>query len=124
MIRNISALASICAATALLVVPAAAQSGTAGTRDGAVVSGVGQSQTIDCQGLSAAVTGSDNDITFTGDCPGLTVTGTGNQVRVTLRPGAPIRVSGVDNSVSWRIAGNGKPRTSISGVNNRVSAAR
>ena len=70
------------------------------------------------------MSGSDNHIRFVGDCPGLTVSGVGNQISITVKPGAPIQVSGVDNVVEWRVAGQGKPRVSVSGVDNHVRPLR
>jgi len=105
-------------------VSASAQDRGVGTRSGSSVSGVEQAQTIDCRGQPATVSGTDNQISFVGDCPGLTVSGTDNRISITLRPGAPIRVSGVDNVVSWRVAGKGRPQVSVSGVGNSVAAAR
>ena len=102
-------------------VHAAAQSGT---RDGAAVNGVDQTLTIDCEGRPAAVSGSDNRITFVGDCPSLTLNGVDNQVTVSLRPGAPLKVSGVDNIVTWRINGKGRPKVSIQGVDNQIRAGK
>jgi len=113
-------------AALLLASPAmaAAPEGSAGTRNGATIDGVGQELTVDCEGRPAAVTGSDNRIQFVGDCPVLTVTGTDNQVRIVLRAGAPVQVSGVDNIVTWTVNGDGRPRASISGVGNKVAPAR
>lgn len=104
-----------------LPVHAAAQSGT---RDGPAVNGVDQTLTIDCEGRPAAVSGSDNRITFVGDCPSLTLNGVDNQVTISLRAGAPLKVSGVDNVVTWRVNGKGRPKVSIQGVDNQVRAAK
>ena len=114
-------LPTIAVSLAVTAAPLAAQrnNGT-GTRDGAAVSGVDQAHRIDCGGQPAEVSGSDNHIDFVGDCPGLTVNGVGNQISITLRPGAPLTVSGVDNVVTWRIAGKGRPRLAVSGVDNQV----
>lgn len=111
---------------ALLSIPSAAiaQSRGTGARNGANVSGVEIDQSVDCQGRPATVSGTGNRITFGGDCPGLTVSGTDNEIHITLRPGATIRVSGVDNTVTWRVNGQGRPRVAVSGVGNRVAAAR
>lgn len=118
-------LPALASSLAFTAVPLAAQrnNGT-GTRDGAAVSGVDQAHRIDCGGQPAQVSGSDNHIDFVGDCPGLTVNGVGNQISITLRPGAPLSVSGVDNVVTWRMAGKGKPRLAVSGVDNQVRPAR
>ena len=110
---------------AFTAAPLAAQSNSgAGTRDGAAISGVDQAHRIDCEGRPAEVSGSDNNIDFTGDCPSLTVNGVGNRIGITLRPGAPLSVSGVDNVVTWRVAGKGKPKLAVSGVDNQVRPAR
>ena len=110
---------------AFTAAPLAAQSHSgAGTRDGAAISGVDQAHRIDCEGRPAEVSGSDNHIDFTGDCPSLTVNGVGNRIGITLRPGAPLSVSGVDNVVTWRVAGKGKPKLAVSGVDNQVRPAR
>lgn len=110
---------------ALAAAPLAAQPGQGtGTRDGASINGVDQAHRIDCQGRPAEVSGSDNNIDFVGDCPGLTVNGVDNQISIILRPGAPLRVSGVDNVVNWRVSGKGKPRISVQGVDNRVQPQR
>lgn len=116
--------ASSIIAFALALPSQAAQRQGAGTRDGASISGVDQAHEIDCRGRPAAVSGSDNHIRFVGDCPGLTVSGVGNQISITVKPGAPIQVSGVDNVVEWRVAGQGKPRVSVSGVDNHVRPLR
>lgn len=117
-------LLTVGAALLFAAVPAPAQDRGVGTRNGSSVSGVEQAQTIDCRGQPATVSGTDNRIDFVGDCPGLTVSGTDNQISITLRPGAPIRVSGVENAVTWRVAGKGRPQVSVSGVDNRIVAAR
>ncbi|MGV7121682.1 DUF3060 domain-containing protein [Sphingopyxis sp. 550A] len=118
-------LPAFAASLAVAATPLAAQrnNGT-GTRDGAAVSGVDQAHQIDCGGQPAQVSGSDNHIDFVGDCPGLTVNGVGNQISITLRPGAPLTVSGVDNVVTWRIAGKGRPKLAVSGVDNQVRPGR
>jgi len=94
-----------------------------GTRDGSSINGVDQAHQVDCEGQPAEVSGSGNRIDFTGDCPALTVNGVDNQISITLRPGAPLRVSGVDNVVTWRVSGKGKPRIAVQGVDNQVRPA-
>lgn len=96
----------------------------AGTREGASINGVDQAHQVDCEGRPAEVSGSGNHINFTGDCPSLTVNGVDNQISITLRPGASLRVSGVDNVVTWRVSGKGKPRVSVQGVDNQVRPGR
>ncbi|HWW58235.1 MAG TPA: DUF3060 domain-containing protein [Sphingopyxis sp.] len=112
---------ALAASLVLAAAPLAAQQrGGTGTRDGAAVHGVEQVHRIDCGGRPAEVSGSDNRIDFVGDCPGLTVNGVDNEISIVLRPGAPLSVSGVDNVVTWRVNGKGKPRVSVQGVDNRV----
>lgn len=110
---------------ALAAAPLAAQprQGT-GTRDGASINGVDQANQIDCQGRPAEVSGSGNRINFVGDCPSLTVNGVDNQIDILLPPGADLRVSGVDNVVTWQVRGKGKPRISVQGVDNQVRPSR
>ena len=110
---------------ALATAPLAAQprQGT-GTRDGASINGVDQANEIDCQGRPAEVSGSGNHINFVGDCPSLTINGVDNQISILLPPGADLRVSGVDNVVTWQIRGKGKPRISVQGVDNQVRPLR
>ena len=95
-----------------------------GTRDGASINGVDQAHQIDCEGRPAEVSGSGNRIDFVGDCPGLTVNGVDNQIGILLPPGADLRVSGVDNVVTWQVRGKGKPRISVQGVDNQVRPSR
>lgn len=118
-------LSTFAAGLVLAASPIAAQprQGT-GTRDGASINGVDQAHQVDCEGRPAEVSGSGNRIDFVGDCPGLTVNGVDNQISIILPPGADLRVSGVDNVVSWRIRGNGKPRISVQGVDNQVRPLR
>lgn len=117
--RNI--LVSIVALSFAIPMPAIALQ--SGTHDGATVNGVDQTLEIDCKGRPAMVSGSDNQINFIGDCPSLTLNGVDNRVTISLRPGAPVRVSGVDNVVTWRINGKGRPSVSVKGVDNQVRAA-
>lgn len=118
-------LPALAAGFALAAAPAAAQprQGT-GTREGASVNGVDQANEIDCQGRPAEVSGSGNRINFVGDCPSLTVNGVDNQIGILLPPGADLRVSGVDNVVTWQVRGKGKPRISVQGVDNQVRPSR
>ena len=110
---------------ALAAAPISAQprQGT-GTREGASINGVDQANEVDCQGRPAEVSGSGNRINFVGDCPSLTVNGVDNQISILLPPGADLRVSGVDNVVTWQARGKGKPRISVQGVDNQVRPAR
>ena len=95
-----------------------------GTRDGASINGVDQANEVDCQGRPAEVSGSGNRINFVGDCPILTVNGVDNRIGILLSPGADLRVSGVDNVVTWQVRGKGKPRISVQGVDNQVRPLR
>lgn len=119
--RSLTASIAIMAA---LPTMASGQSGGSGAQNGAAVSGVGKTSVIDCQGGPAQVSGTENHISFTGACSGLTVSGVDNQINILLRSGAAIHVSGTDNVVTWRMEGKGRPAISISGVDNRVAAAR
>lgn len=110
---------------ALAAAPLAAQpSQGTGTREGASINGVDQASQIDCQGRPAEVSGSGNRINFVGDCPSLTVNGVDNEISILLPPGAELRVSGVDNVVTWQVRGKGKPRISVQGVDNQIRPSR
>lgn len=85
------------------------------------VTGIEQHNTIACEGRAVVVSGTDHELTFTGDCAGLTLTGTGSTVTIDLRPGAAISVTGTDQTVKWRSAR--PPKVSITGVDNHVSKA-
>ncbi len=122
-LKKFDSKALIAAGLLGLLAPVHAVAAQSGTRDGAAVNGVEQTLTIDCEGRPAAVSGSDNRITFVGDCPSLTLNGVDNQVTISLRAGAPLKVSGVDNIVTWRVNGKGRPKISIQGVDNQVRAA-
>ncbi|WP_428683008.1 DUF3060 domain-containing protein [Sphingopyxis sp.] len=125
MFRNqaaVRALYPVAVLGLLVTLPAVAaqrNQGT-GTRDGSLINGVDQAHQIDCEGRPAEVSGSGNRIDFTGDCPSLIVNGVDNQISITLRPGALVQVSGVENVVTWRVSGKGKPRVSVQGVDNQV----
>ena len=122
-LKKFDSKALIAAGLLGLLAPIHAVAAQSDTRDGATVNGVEQTLTIDCEGRPAAVSGSDNRITFVGDCPSLTLNGVDNQVTISLRAGAPLKVSGVDNIVTWRVNGKGRPKVSIQGVDNQVRAA-
>lgn len=124
MFRNRTAVPAVILGLLLTAPTFAAQrnQGT-GTRDGSSINGVDQAHQIDCEGRPAEVSGSGNRINFTGDCPSLIVNGVDNQISITLRPGAQVQVSGVENVVTWRVSGKGKPRVSVNGVDNQVRPA-
>jgi len=83
--------------------------------------GIGQGDTIACEGRAVVVEGTDHDLTFTGDCAGLTLTGTGSKVAIDLRPGAAVAVTGTDQTVKWRSAK--APTVRVTGIDNHVSKA-
>jgi hypothetical protein len=85
------------------------------------IAGIGQENTVACDGRAVVVEGTDHDLTFTGDCAGLKLTGTGSKVTIDLRPGAVVSVTGTDQTVRWRSAK--APKVSVTGVDNHVSKA-
>jgi hypothetical protein len=82
-----------------------------------------QKKTIACGGQDAAVTGSLNDIIFTGDCPSVTIKGSENTISIEAT--GQIRVVGTKNKVTWqRVIGDDKtPRVSSSGLGNVITRA-
>nr|WP_295111715.1 DUF3060 domain-containing protein [uncultured Caulobacter sp.] len=96
-------------------------SGLAGAPDAVRVTGIGQSRTVACDGRAAVVEGTDHDLTFTGACAGLTLTGTGNKITIDLAPGAPVSVTGTDQTVRWRAVK--PPKVNVTGIDNSVSKA-
>lgn len=85
------------------------------------VVGIGQGNTIACEGRDVIVEGTDHDLTFTGDCASLKLTGTGSKIAIDLRPGAVVLVTGTDQTVKWRSAK--PPKVSMTGIDNHVSKA-
>ena len=87
--------------------------------DTIIVRGTDQNVTHDCEGRDVMVSGISHLIRLVGDCPNVTVSGTDNRVYIEMA--TVIRVSGVDNVITYRRSANGKrPKISNSGVNNSV----
>ncbi|WPB77827.1 DUF3060 domain-containing protein [Archangium violaceum] len=69
------------------------------------------------------ISGSDNEITLTGECKRVSVSGSTNMVKV--EAAAAIEVMGSDNQVTWkREVGGKKPKVTRTGSNNKVTQAR
>ncbi len=88
------------------------------------IAGMGAKETHRCSSKTEVdVSGSDNDVTLTGDCKRVSVSGSGNKVNVEA-VGA-IDVMGANNAVTWKKAvGGKKPKVSRSGANNKVTQAK
>ncbi|GAW40747.1 hypothetical protein SH203_01147 [Brevundimonas sp. SH203] len=91
---------------------------TARSADKIEIAGVGQRNTIACDGRAVEVAGSGHDLTFTGSCAGLRLSGTNNQITIDLAPNARLTVEGTSQTVRWR--SSARPRQSVVGVGNRV----
>lgn len=83
--------------------------------------GVGQGSTVACGGRDVVVEGTEHDLTFTGSCASLKLNGTGNKVVIDLAPGAPVVVTGTDQTVRWR--SSRAPQVRMQGIDNSVSKA-
>ena len=83
--------------------------------------GVGQGSTVACGGRDVVVEGTEHDLTFTGNCASLKLNGTGNKVVIDLAPGAPVMVTGTDQTVRWR--SSRAPQVRMQGIDNSVSKA-
>ncbi|WNG37204.1 DUF3060 domain-containing protein [Archangium violaceum] len=69
------------------------------------------------------ISGSDNEITLTGECKSVSVNGSSNKVKVEAV--AAINVTGSENEITWkRAVGAKKPKVNRLGVNNKVTQAR
>lgn len=112
-------------AVAVAIVPAAAGARQSHGEGGVHIEGAGQvNHHLDCNGGSAHIEGASNRLTITGACSSLTIEGAANIIRVDLAPGAPLRIEGASNQVSWSMPGNARPRVSIQGAANSVQRAR
>lgn len=96
------------------------QSGTAARSSEAIqINGVGQRQTIPCDGRRVAISGSDNVIRLTGTCASLDLNGVDNQVTLTVAPNGTISVAGTGQVVRW--SSTGRPTVNTQGVDNQVT---
>ena len=69
------------------------------------------------------ISGSDNDITLTGECKKVSVNGSTNKVQVEAV--AAIEVTGSENQITWkRAVGAKKPKVTRTGHDNKVTQAR
>lgn len=108
---------------AVFALGASLQIGTADTGGERIeIAGVGQQRTVACEGRHVEVAGTNHDLVFTGSCAGLTLQGSSNRVTIDLRPGAPVTVEGIDQTVRWR--SSAPPRQSVAGVGNSVVRLR
>ncbi|PVM83761.1 DUF3060 domain-containing protein [Caulobacter endophyticus] len=82
------------------------------------ISGTDHVETLSCEGRAVAITGVDNTVTLTGVCKSVEISGSGNTVSATIAPGGVLSVTGTDQKVRWRSAG--EVRRSVSGVDNQV----
>ncbi|WP_375768778.1 DUF3060 domain-containing protein [Archangium gephyra] len=88
------------------------------------ISGSGSQESHRCSPKTEVnISGSDNDITLTGECKRVSVNGSTNKVKVEAV--ATIDVTGSDNQVTWkRAVGAKKPKVNRTGSNNKVTQAR
>jgi hypothetical protein len=88
------------------------------------LSGSGMQETLRCSPKTEVnISGSDNDITLTGECKRVSVNGSTN--KVTVEAVATIDVTGSENQITWkRAVGAKKPKVNRTGHNNKVTQAR
>jgi len=79
---------------------------------GLTVSGVGQHQTLDCDGKAVDISGISNTVVLTGHCERVVVSGIDNEVAVDSA--GAIEASGIRNRVTYHF---GVPQVDISGDN-------
>lgn len=84
------------------------------------VQGDGLHRTVDCgDGGRVVVTGTRNDLVFTGSCAKITLSGEGHHLRVAAL--GALAMSGLNHRVEWESAiGGGRPKVEDSGLNNSV----
>jgi hypothetical protein len=75
----------------------------------------GLTRTVDCAGQGVAISGSANNLTFTGTCTSVTVNGSRNEVRIA--DVGQIAVNGSFNTITWS---DGDPTTSDNGQGNSI----
>lgn len=90
----------------------------------AVLEGSGEQSALDCDGGTAQITGTDNQVTLSGACTLVKVEGSGNVVLATMASKSAITVIGTGNKVSWKAPGEAKPRISSTGVGNSITRMR
>ena len=81
----------------------------------------GQTGTLDCAGGKAAIMGSNNILTISGNCAGLDMYGSGNKLTVQFKPGAEISFVGSGNAISWTSADGKPPKVSYVGSGNTLT---
>ncbi|HYH97659.1 DUF3060 domain-containing protein [Hyalangium sp.] len=89
------------------------------------ITDAGRKATLACDGnTEVSISGSANDLTFTGECKRVDVTGSSN--KVTLDTVGRIDVTGTSNAVTWKKAAGGKkkPKVSSTGTANKISQAK
>jgi hypothetical protein len=103
----------------------ASSANTAASDSGIVITGSSRKETIACNGNTrVSISGSENELTFTGECKKVAVTGSMN--KVSLDTVDKISVTGSSNTVTWKQAssGNKKPKVAVLGQDNKVSQAK
>ncbi len=88
------------------------------------ISSTGNTETHRCSPKTEVdISGSENEITLTGECKSVSVSGASNKVKVEAV--GTITVVGSGNEVLWKKGvGGKKPKVSRTGVNNKVAKAR
>jgi hypothetical protein len=113
------------AAAVLLVTTATTSQDYRTSNSDAIVSGVNQDTTVDCNRAAAIVDGSNNNVVFNGVCSSLIVKGENNDVSITLAPDAFIRIEGTNNTIKsvTAVPSTGARDVSVDGTNNTVTVS-
>jgi hypothetical protein len=88
--------------------------------DAVSVTGSNVTESLDCRGGGASVTGSDDVLNLTGGCTALKVAGSNNRVIIDVARGATISVTGSNNIVTWKSDGDAPPQVVQTGSDNTV----
>jgi hypothetical protein len=80
-----------------------------------------QALSASCDGQAVRLEGNHNTLVLAGPCGSLLLKGVANTVRLTLAPGAPVRIEGSGNRVRYTAIGGG-PVIEMFGSDNAVTA--
>ena len=83
------------------------------------INGAGHVRTLPCDGRDVAIVGTEHRITLTGVCRSVEISGVDNEVTAAIQPNGRLSVTGTDQKVRWRSAG--QPAQAFSGVDNDIT---
>jgi Protein of unknown function (DUF3060) len=115
MTKPLVVLAALCVGAAKV----AAEAQVSGNEVGFVNSG--QTAKLDCAGGKAAILGSSNVLTITGNCSALALAGSDNKITIRFGPDAQISLVGSGNAIAWVSTDGKPPRVTYVGSDNTLT---